>query len=117
MTESEMLEYAAGANGYIDDATTADDGCHDQIGLHKGVDGVFYLVRKDGWGPWAPRTNSGHAFELAMRAGITVRQMAPYVYALGKTQHQARFDDAGDMMAAAREAVFMAAAELGKAMP
>ena len=65
---------------------------------------------------WNPRTDNGQAFELAMRADITVRQMGPYVYAIGKTQHQARFDNADDMMDAAREAVFIAAVELGKAM-
>ena len=116
MTDTKQLKYAAKAHGYIDDATTADNGCHDQIGLHKGVDGAFYLVREDGWGPWAPRTNSGHAFELAMRADIPVRKIDQYVYAIGRTQHQARFDNSDDMMAAAREAVFMAAVELGKSM-
>lgn len=115
MTESQMIGFAAKAHGFIDDATTSDDNM--MHGLHKGTDGVFYVVTPDGWTEFKPRTDNGHAFQLSMIAGIMVRQMGPYVYAIGKTQHQVRFDDSGDMMKAAREAVFMAAAELGKAMP
>ena len=102
MTDTKQLKYAAKAAGF-EVASVADDG--------KAL--MLYGVQE----PWNPRTDNGQAFELAMLVDITVRRIDPYVYAIGKTEHKARFDNADDMMAAAREAVFMAAAELGKAMP
>ena len=115
MTEAEQMHYAAIAyGGYIDDAKTPDTEC--EHGLRRGRDGDFYVLTADDCPDWTPRTDNGQAFELAMLVDITVRRFDPYVYAIGKTQHQARFDNADDMMDAAREDVFMAAVEIGKAM-
>lgn len=102
MSDTKQLKYAAKAAGF-EVARIADDG--------KAL--MLYGVQE----PWNPRMDSGQAFELAACTGIAVRRIDPYVYAIGKTQHQARFDNADYMMAAAREAVVLAAAELGKAMP
>lgn len=102
MTEEQKLKLAAKAAGY-QPVRMADDG--------KAL--MLYGVQEQ----WNPRTDNGQSFELAMLAGITVRSIFPYMYALGKNQHQVRFDDSGDMMAAAREAVFMAAVELGRSAP
>ena len=103
-SDRELLEWAAKAAG---------------LTIARWVDGVPQLASDTHQlgKVWNPRTDNGQAFELAMLVDITVRRIDPYVYAIGKTQHQARFDNADDMMAAAREAVFMAAVELGKAMP
>ena len=105
-SDRELLEWAAKAAG---------------LTIARWVDGVPQLASDTHQlgKVWNPRTDNGQAFELAMLVDITVRRIDPYVYAIGKTQHQAsqaRFDNADDMMAAAREAVFMAAVELGKAM-
>ena len=101
MIDTKQLKHAAKAAGY-EVVRIADDG--------KAL--MLYGVQE----PWNPRKDNGQAFELAMLVDITVRRFDPYVYAIGKTQHKARFDNSDDMMAAAREAVFMAAVELGKAM-
>jgi len=101
MSDTKQLKHAAKAAGFKV-ARIADDG--KALMLHGAQE------------PWNPRTDNGQAFELSMIARIMVRQIGPYVYAVGKTQHQVRFDDSGDMMKAAREAVFMAAVEIGKAM-
>ena len=101
MTDTKQLKHAAKAAGY-EVVRIADD----------GQDLMLYGVQE----PWNPRMDNGQAFELAMLVDITVRRIDPYVYAIGITQHQARFDNSDDMMAAAREAVFMAAVEIGKAM-
>ena len=101
MSDTKQLKYAAKAAGF-EVARIADDG--------KAL--MLYGLQE----PWNPRMDNGQAFELAMLVDITVRRINPYVYAIGKTQHQARFDNADDMMAAAREAVVLAAAEIGKAM-
>lgn len=100
MIDTKQLKHAAKAAGY-EVVRIADDG--------KAL--MLYGLQE----PWNPRTDNEQAFELALRAKITFHRIDPYVYAIGRTQHQARFDDA-DMMYAAREAVFMAAVELGKAM-
>ena len=101
MIDTKQLKHAAKAAGFKV-ARIADDG--KALMLHGAQE------------PWNPRTDNGQAFELAMLVDITVRRFDPYVYAIGKTQHKARFDNADDMMAAAREAVFMASVEIGKAM-
>jgi len=114
MTGAEQIQCAAKALGYIDDRETCD--AHvDQNGLHKSQDGCFYIVWEHGWRPWEPRKTPEDAFDLAIRAGIIVRKIEPYVYAISeKRQHQVRID--GDVMAAACEAVVLAAAEIGEAM-
>ena len=102
-SDSELLELAAKAAG---------------LTIARWVDGVPQLASDTHQigKVWNPRTDNGQAFELEMLVDITVRRIDPYVYAIGKTQHQARFDNSEAMMSAAREAVVLAAAEIGKSM-
>ena len=110
MTESEQMHYAAIAyGGYIDDANSPGDEGH---GLRRGYDGVFYVVTNCGWVEWTPRTDNGQAFELAMRAGIAAHNGGAFV-SVPALKIIAPVEN-GDIMAAAREAVFLAAVEIGK---
>lgn len=114
MTESEQMHFAALAyGGYIDDAKTPDTEA--DHGLRRGRDGDFYVLSDDGCQDWTPRTDSGQAFELAMRAGIAVCHVGEFVSVTnGASLQHVQITD-GDIMEAAREAVFMAAVEIGKA--
>lgn len=115
MTEAEQLHFAAIAyGGYIDDAKTPDTEA--DHGLRRGRDGDFYVLTADDCPDWTPRTDNGQAFELAMRAGIDVCRTGTVVSSTGgKNVHHVRITADIDIMAAAREAVFMAAVEIGKA--
>jgi hypothetical protein len=115
MTESEQMHFAAIAyGGYIDDATTPDE--DESHGLRRGRDGEFYLLSDDGCPDWTPRTDNGQAFELAMRTGIAVFRSANVANAqIFNPSHHVYVAADGDIMAAARKAVFLAAVEIGKA--
>ena len=114
MTESEQMHFAAIAyGGYIDDAKTPDEEC--EYGLRRGRDGDFYVLTADDCPDWTPRTDNGQAFELAMRAGIAMCRVGELVSVTnGAFLQHVQITD-GDIMDAAREAVFMAAVEIGKA--
>ena len=113
MTEAEQMHYAAIAyGGYIDDAKTPDTEC--EHGLRRGRDGDFYVLTADDCPDWTPRADNGQAFELAMRAGICTSSIHGHVYASCHVARKVQIEN-GDIMAAAREAVFMAAVEIGQA--
>lgn len=99
MIDTKQLKYAAKAAGF-EVARIADDGM--ALMLH-GVQE-----------PWNPRMDNGQAFELAMLAGFTVHNDRSFV-SVPSLEITAHIEN-GDVMKAAREAVFMAAVEIGKAM-
>jgi len=101
MTDTKQLKYAAKAAGF-EVARIADDG--KALMLHGAQE------------PWNPRTDNGQAFELAMRAGIAMCRVGELVSVTnGAFLQHVQITDGG-IMEAAREAVFMAAVEIGKAM-
>lgn len=103
MTEREMLELAAKAAGI---PITPD--CHIPSGgiwlFHVDVDRV-----------WNPLADSGDALRLAVALRITIEFDGCYVYA-NDTGLEVP-DDAGAAAEVVRQAIVMAAAEIGRAMP
>jgi len=79
----------------------------------------FYCYSNDEY--WNPRDNSGDAFELAMRKGLSINrglydgEWAISVGTLLATMALVPVGD--DPVAAARLAILRAAAEIGRAMP
>ncbi len=129
-TDRELLELAAKAHGYIDDAT-------DEInanGLHKGKDGVFYVVEETGWSQWGPYRDDGDALRLSsqllmqiiqdsygfVKVGFSagVDSGAPTADGCGPWYWRERLiDHGGDRNAATRRAIVLVAAAIGEAMP
>ena len=114
-----LLELAAKAVGFIDDATDESGA----TGLHRGSDGVFYLTSSDGWREWAPYTDDGDAFRLACYFGLRV-------FTIARTESGAacsavwdvtgeRLSEIADMLptrTATRLAIVRAAAAIGEKM-
>lgn len=69
--DRKLLELAAKVHGYIDDAATPDTE-ERQHGLHKGVDGCFYVVNQHGWTTWNPRTDDGDSRMLQVACRIAL---------------------------------------------
>ena len=70
-----------------------------------------------GWTPWNPLTNSGVAFELAVKLRLTINCSYDDVAICGQefTQKEVFIERNGeDPLAATRRAIVRAAAELGK---
>lgn len=125
MTDQELLELAAKAHGFIDDAKS-DSAEH---GLHRTTDGIFYVVHRRGWMEWDPLTDDGDALRLAVTLGLQIRQypiydtprFAAYVCER-KWSSDAERDIGkesieqynGDPYAATRRAIVRAAAEIGR---
>jgi hypothetical protein len=103
MTDRELLELAAKAAGiefgWIHDAPR--------------------IRAEMGWTPWNPLTNSGDAFELAVKLRLTINCSYDDVVICGQefTQKEVFIERNGeDPLAATRRAIVRAAAELGKEM-
>lgn len=106
-----LLELAAKAVGFIDDATNESGA----TGLHRGSDDVFYITSADGWREWTPYTDDGDALRLAIDLELDV--------SLGKSGAVVEFGrlqieelDASDPYAAVRLAIVRAAAAIGQKM-
>ena len=122
--DRKLLELAAKAHGYIDDAATPDTE-ERQHGLHKGVDGCFYVVNQHGWTTWNPRTDDGDsrmlqvACRIALHFEVIGGERCADAYsidtedAMGVCAYEPLQDDANK---AARMAVLRCAAMIGEAM-
>ena len=123
-----LLELAAKAVGFIDDATDESVG----NGMHRGSDDVFYITSPDGWREWSPTEDDGDALRLAVNLRLTVNltecRCCAGVYACQldgegdypdiSVRHSSEFDDAEttDPYAAVRLAIVRAAAAIGEKM-
>jgi hypothetical protein len=102
MTDRELLEAAAKAAGNPSGTSRASGGLLRANGLY-----------------WNPLTNSGDAFELAVKLRLTVNCSYDEVALCGQefTQKEVFLERNGeDPLAATRRAIVRAAAELGKEM-
>ena len=116
-----LLELAAKAVGFIDDATDESG----TAGLHRGLDGVFYLTSSDGWREWTPAEDDGDALRLAVSLNLSVKHGVDIWDDNQKMSAYAYFGDFGecffeehgsDPYAATRRAIVRAAAEIGRNM-
>lgn len=111
--EREMLELAAKAHGFIDDSTSEDR----TFGLHKGVDGQFYVLHADGWSEWCPADDDGDSMRLAvkLRMRLTVDDYGAAAR-IGDNGcwHGCEAHLYGGIEASTRRAIFRAAAAMGK---
>lgn len=109
-----LLELAAKAVGFIDDATDESGA----IGLHRGSDDVFYITSSDGWREWNPLTDDGDSrgLEVALRLSVihsidgAVMVMSPDI-SVAVTE-----STDSDQYATTRIAIVRAAAEIGESM-
>lgn len=120
-----LLELAAKAVGFIDDATDESGA----IGLHRGSDDVFYITSSDGWREWNPLTDDGDAFRLAvsLRLSVDHNHTADQQRWVSADRNgcegcyspvscvEDEFDEQG-RSAATRLAIVRAAAEIGESM-
>ena len=116
MNDRELLDLAAKAAGFIDDATDQSEA----YGLHRGEDGVFYTTDSDGWREWNPITDDGDALRLAAALDMLVSAHRRSVYAQtlnGETPSAYASQGGQDQMANIRRAIVRAAAEIGRSMP
>jgi hypothetical protein len=105
MSDRELLEAAAKAAGI-----ELGEWCEELDAFWRG---------KTGEGIWNPLTNSGDAFELAVKLRLTVNCSYDDVVMCGQefTQKEVFIERNGeDPLAATRRAIVRAAAELGKEM-
>ena len=114
--DRELLELAAKANGFIDDAVDGSE-AH---GLHRDAEGLFYWVDANGWAPWVPADDDGQALRLAVKLRLEVAPGCYFpdqveVYMHDRNPVAELFGT--DELAATRRAIVRAAAEIGKAMP
>lgn len=116
-TDRELLEFAAKAVGYIDDATT-EGNAH---GLHKGVNegapNPFYVVGPDGWVYWTPLTDDGDCARLEAALLIELLWHDGGVQAGRRKDSFAVYDDfhKSDRNAVRRRVVVELAAQIGRA--
>jgi hypothetical protein len=115
MTDRELLEAAAKACG-IDGAygVASDDYYYDG-----NVEGILTILPDGQSYVWNPLTNSGDAFELAVKLRLTLNCSYDEVALCGQefTQKEVFLERNGeDPLAATRRAIVRAAAELGKEM-
>jgi hypothetical protein len=116
--DRELLELAAKAVGYIDDATT--DG--NEHGLHKGDNedspNPFYVVGPDGWVDWNPLTDDGDCARLEAALLIELLWHEGGVQAGRRKDAFAVYDDFHklDRNAVRRRVVVETAARIGKEM-
>ena len=122
--DRKLLELAAKAHGYIDDATTPDTE-ERQHGLHKGVDGCFYVVNQHGWTTWNPRTDDGDSRMLQVSCLIDLEfadvnrvkcAVAHSPWDVKGNSQCANETIGSDTRLAARMAVLRCAAMIGEAM-
>lgn len=116
--EREMLEMAAKAHGFIDDATSNDQ----SYGLRRDEGGCFYYVSADGHLDWEPHLDDGQAFRLEVKLGFSSTcdtelyiswVTTPSGECIGYTEHsECDLDPYG----ATRLAVLRAAASIGRNM-
>lgn len=116
-----LLELAAKAVGFIDDATNESGA----TGLHRGSDDVFYLTSSDGWREWNPTEDDGDALRLAVSLNLSVKHGVDIWDDNQKMSAYAYFGDFGecffeehgsDPSAATRLAIVRAAAAIGEKM-
>jgi len=115
MTDRELLELAAKANG-----EKCDQLGENAFGLHKPKEGYMQPYIE-----WNPLTDDGDALRLAVRLDLIVSRgytevgKEAVVFYLNEIQHQMRcvVPHGSDPYAATRRAITRAAAEIGKGMP
>jgi len=112
-SDRELLELAAKANGFIDDAVDGSE-AH---GLHRDAEGFFYWIDTNGWVFWVPADDDGQALRLAVKLRLSIdiyeqTEVTDSCESFVKIEQ----NDA-DPSAATRRAIVRAAAEIGKAMP
>jgi hypothetical protein len=103
MTDRELLEAAAKAAGI-------------EFGW---IHDTPRIRAEMGWSPWNPLTNSGDAFELAVKLRLTLNCSYDEVAIAGQefTQKEVFLERNGeDPLAATRRAIIRAAAEIGRSM-
>jgi hypothetical protein len=100
MTDRELLEAAAKAAGI-------------EFGW---IHDTPRIRAEMGWTPWNPITDSGDAFELAVKLELQLdlRHSFHTVRVYGAAE--GRIDESGDPLAATRRAIVRAAAEIGRNM-
>lgn len=122
MEDKELLELAAKAHGFYDDATDSGS-LH---GLRRTQDGDFYWVDENGWHPWWPQNDDGQALRLAVKLGMTIEQfdddggvVVTHGVSVRASEDYAddRYAASRDPYAATRRAIVRAAAEIGKSLP
>jgi hypothetical protein len=116
-----LLELAAKAVGFIDDAT--DESVAN--GLHRGSDDVFYITSSYGRRDWSPTEDDGDALRLAVSLNLSVKHGVDIWDDTQKMSAYAYFGDFGecffeehgsDPYAASRLAIVRAAAAIGEKM-
>jgi hypothetical protein len=108
MTDRELLEAAAKAAGFAN-YTMRGDSVFVETGAARGDAGYY----------WNPLTNSGDAFELAVKLRLTINCSYDDVAICGQefTQKEVFIERNGeDPLAATRRAIVRAAAAIGKEM-
>lgn len=108
-----ILELAAKAHGFVDDAVSNDA----TFGLHRSIAGDFYWIDSNGWTPWVPRDDDGQALRLAVKLCISPAWHPSLGHATAYGPSGAsRTDEYGsDGCAATRRAIVRCAAEIGRA--
>jgi hypothetical protein len=109
MNDREPLELAAKAAGY-------------EVELDN--QGIFHIHEGTGpqsWRPWNPRHDNNDAFQLAARLKLqvafgTFTDYEASAYGFGKPAVHVETSSNTDIEAAAREAIFLAAVEIGRGM-
>ena len=119
-----LLELSAKAHGYIDDATTPGT-AEAKYGLHKGIDGCFYIYHQYGWRTWNPRTDDGdsRALQVACKIALHFEKIGMEWCAEAYSQEDENGDAyctieplQDDSNKAARIAVLRCAGMIGEAM-
>lgn len=108
MTDTQLLELAAKAAGFLNWTATEPAGLHIETGSRRGDTGFY----------WNPLTDDGDALRLAVKLRLEVGfPKENVVWSFGHTEGDISKEfDFTNPLAATRRAIVRAAAEIGKSM-